>query len=494
VNTPRWNSKARLPLLLAGLAVIVATLLGLRELSAPRAVSATIATEPVSRKDISQTVEATGTVQAVEVVEIKSKASGQILQMPVEIGSVVKTGDLLVQIDPLTVRNQYAQALAAEKAAEADVQVTAAQKQRADELLSREAMTAVDHDAAVLAAANALASLARAQSDLEIARQALNDATVRAPSNGTVVEQDVTRGMVITSATSSPSGGTTILKMADLNRIEMNVLVGETDIGSLAPDMSARVTVDAFPNRPFTGRVIKIEPQAIVQQSVTMFPVLVAIDNENGLLLPGMNGEVTIDIALRSQALAVPLDAIRTVRELPAIALALGLNADSLKAQIQRQLDARLAARAMASTDTSAGAADTSQRAAGAPRAGGHRWSGGGGRGAGAAAGNRAGRSGNGSGSGAATAARGARAQFVMVQTAAGLEPRLVRIGISDFDYSEVLSGVHEGEPVVLLSVAEQTAKRKAQQAQIAQRVGNGLPGSGGAGAGGGRGGAGGGR
>jgi HlyD family secretion protein len=494
VNTPRWNSKARLPLLLAGLAVIVATLLGLRELSAPRAVSATIATEPVSRKDISQTVEATGTVQAVEVVEIKSKASGQILQMPVEIGSVVKTGDLLVQIDPLTVRNQYAQALAAEKAAEADVQVTAAQKQRADELLSREAMTAVDHDAAVLAAANALASLARAQSDLEIARQALNDATVRAPSNGTVVEQDVTRGMVITSATSSPSGGTTILKMADLNRIEMNVLVGETDIGSLAPDMSARVTVDAFPNRPFTGRVIKIEPQAIVQQSVTMFPVLVAIDNENGLLLPGMNGEVTIDIALRSQALAVPLDAIRTVRELPAIALALGLNADSLKAQIQRQLDARLAARAMASTDTSAGTADTSQRAAGASRAGGHRWSGGGGRGAGAAAGNRAGRSGNGSGSGAATAARGARAQFVMVQTAAGLEPRLVRIGISDFDYSEVLSGVHEGEPVVLLSVAEQTAKRKAQQAQIAQRVGNGLPGSGGAGAGGGRGGAGGGR
>jgi len=387
VNTPRWNSKARLPLLLVSVAVIVVTLLGLRQLSAPRAVSATLATEPVSRKDISQTVEATGTVQAVEVVEIKSKASGQILQMPVEIGSVVKSGDLLVQIDPLTVRNQYAQSLAAEKAAEADVQVTAAQKQRADELLSREAMTAVDHDAAVLAAANALASLARAKSDLEIARQALNDATVRAPSSGTVVEQDVTRGMVITSATSSPSGGTTILKMADLNRIEMNVLVGETDIGSLAPGMGARVTVDAFPNRPFTGRVIKIEPQAVVQQSVTMFPVLVAIDNENGLLLPGMNGEVTIDIALRSQALAVPLDAIRTVRELPAVALALGLDADSLKAEVQRQMDARLAARAKAATsDTSAGAADSTQRAAGAPHAGGHRWPGGGGRGAGATA------------------------------------------------------------------------------------------------------------
>jgi HlyD family secretion protein len=486
VSMPRWNPKARLPLLLTTMVVVVATLLGLRQLSSPRAALATVATEPVARKDIAQTVEATGTVQAIEVIEIKSKASGQILQMPVEIGSVVKSGDLLVQIDPLTVRNQYDQSLAAERAAEASVQVTASQKQRADDLLSREAMTAVDHDAAVLGAANALASLARAKSDLEIARQALNDATVRAPANGTVVEQDVTRGMVITSATSSPSGGTTILKMADLNRIEMNVLVGETDIGSLAPDMNAKVTVDAFPNHPFTGRVIKIEPQAIVQQSVTMFPVLVAIDNENGLLLPGMNGEVTIDIASHSQVLAVPLDAIRTMRELPTVALSLGLNADSLKAQLQRQLDARVAARAKTTADSTQPGARTS-------RMGGHRWSGaGGGRGGIANAAYGANPSENGK-TGPATA-RAARAQFVMVQTATGLEPRLVRLGISDFDYSEVLNGVQEGEQVALLSVAEQAAKRKQQQAQIAQRVGNGLPGSGGSGAGGGRGGGNGGR
>jgi HlyD family secretion protein len=81
-----------------------------------------------------------------------------------------------------------------------------------------------------------------------------------------------------------------------------------------------------------------------------------------------------------------------------------------------------------------------------------------------------------------------------MVQTAAGLQPRLVRIGISDFDYSEVLSGLEEGDQVALLSVAEQAAKRKQQQAQIAQRVGNGLPGSGTGAPGGGRGGPGGGR
>jgi HlyD family secretion protein len=493
-----------------------------RRVAAPRAVVATIATEPVGRRDISQTVEATGTVQAIEVVEIKSKASGQIIKMPVEIGSVVKTGDLLVQIDPLTVRNQYAQALAAEQAAAAQVQVTTTQKQRADELLSREAMTATDHESAVLAAANALAALARAKSDLQIAKQALDDATVRAPSSGTVIEQDVTKGMVITSATSSPSGGTTILKMADLNRIEMNALVGETDIGNLRPGMSARVTVDAFPNHPFSGKVIKIEPQAVIQQSVTMFPVLVAIDNENGQLLPGMNGEVTMDIASRSQVLAVPLDAIRTMRELPTIALSLGLNADTLKAQVQRQIDARMAARAKAadSAQVRAGAA-AGGGAAGGPAgaaagasagaaAGRGRWRGGagangaaggaaggfGGGGFGNRGGGRFGANGGGANGGGAdaatsTAARAARAQLVMVQTVHGLEPRLVRIGISDFDYSEVLSGVEEGEQVALLSVAEQMAKRKQQQAQIAQRVGSGMPGSttttsGGRGAGGG--------
>ena len=518
-----WNPRTRWPLLLVLLLAIAGGFLLWRRMTAPHTTVAAIATEPVSRRDISQTVEATGTVQAIEVVEIKSKASGQILQMPVEIGSVVKTGDLLVQIDPLTVRNQYAQALAAEQAAAAQVQVTSTQKQRADELLSREAMTATDHESAVLAAANALATLARAKSDLQIAKQALDDATVRAPSNGTVIEQDVTKGMVITSATSSPSGGTTILKMADLNRIEMNALVGETDIGNLRPGMNARVTVDAFPNHPFAGKVIKIEPQAVIQQSVTMFPVLVAIDNENGQLLPGMNGEVTMDIASRTQVLAVPLDAIRTMRELPTIAVSLGLNPDTLKAQVQRQIDARMAARARAGDSAQAhpGAGTATAGGAGAGGQGGRRWRGGGANGAaggfgGAGAGGFGGGAGGGAGGGFAGggpggagrfgagaggaepagsgASRAARAQLVMVQTPRGLEPRLVRTGISDFDYCEVVSGVAEGDQVALLSVAEQVAKRKQQQAQIAQRVGSGMPGStttsagrGGGGGGGGR-------
>jgi HlyD family secretion protein len=527
-------------MLLLAAAVVVGAWGARRVLVARRTVVADIPAEAIQRRDIAQTVEATGTVQPIQVVEIKSKASGQILRMPVELGSVVHTGDLLAQIDTVTVQNQYNQSLAALKAAEADVEISDAQKKRADTLYSREVLTADQHEAAVLAYANAVSTLARAQSDLEIARQALSDATVRAPSPGTIIEQDVTKGQVIASATASASGGTTLLKMADLSKVQMQALVGETDIGNVKPGQSAAVTVDAFPNRPFRGEVVKIQPQAVVQQSVTMFPVLISIANENGLLLPGMNGEVTVSIDERTGVVAVPLDAVRSVRELPTVAAALGMDADSLRAQVQRMARARFAGRAGGGGDSMraagysggrdslrmarfGGGGRDSARARGGRGGGGGNGGGGSGRGGGYGRGggqgggfgrgggagggfggggrggfargdSAAGRPGGMGGAGGMSGSRLAQAQLVFVATPQGYEPRLVRLGISDFDYAEVLDGLAEGDQVALLGVAEAQAKRQQDINRARQRVGTGLvPGAGGGG-GGGRGPGGGGR
>src|SRR5688572_11565585 len=101
------------------------------------------------------------------------------------------------------------------------------------------------------------------------------------------------------------------------------------------------VTVDAFPNRVFQGTVEKIEPQAVVQQSVTMFPVLIAISNEDGLLLPGMNGEVSMLIEERQDVPAIPVDAVRSAREMPAVASLLGLKPEKVKEELDRQIAAR---------------------------------------------------------------------------------------------------------------------------------------------------------
>ena len=106
---------------------------------------------------------------------------------------------------------------------------------------------------------------------------------------------------MITSTTQAVSGGTMLMKMADLTTVQVRTRVDETDIGKIQPGMPTRVTVAAYPNQPFDGEVLKIEPQAIVEQNVTMFSVLIKIANRGGLLKPGMNADVQIQIANRDR-------------------------------------------------------------------------------------------------------------------------------------------------------------------------------------------------
>ena len=297
-----------------------------------------IPTAAIERRDIVVDASATGAVEPINVVEVKSKASGQITQMPVETGTLVKPGDLIVQLDTRDVKNQYDQSLADVRAAEAKLQVSESQKKRTDDLFKSRIITAQEQEASVLDFANAQAALVRARTNLDLSQQRLEDATVRAPISGTVIEKTVSLGQVITSGTSSLGGGTTLIKMADLNKVRVRALVTEADIGTIQPNMGATVTVDAYPDRPFRGAVEKVEPQAVVQQSVTMFPVLITISNVEGLLKPGMNGEVSILIDRRDNVVAVPNDAIRNVREAATAATALGLNPDSVQAQIRAQM------------------------------------------------------------------------------------------------------------------------------------------------------------
>ena len=134
---------------------------------------------------------------------------------------------------------------------------------------------------------------------------------MRAPQEGVVITKNVAVGTVIASATGSVSGGTTIVQMADLSTVRIRALFNETDIGNVHPGEPANVTVDAYPDRRFTGVVEKIEPQAVVQQNVTMFPVLVNLENGEGLLRPGMNGQVAVLIDERDNVIAIPNDAIK---------------------------------------------------------------------------------------------------------------------------------------------------------------------------------------
>ena len=466
---------------MAALALLVAAA-GCKKSTDPNVVIETARAEP---RSIVLSAQANGTVEPVDIIEVKSKASGLVLKMPVDIGSNVHTGDLLVQIDTRDVRNRYTQAAADLSSATVSRQVALAQRNRSAELYKQNIITAQEMEAATLAFANADAQVVKARTNLDIARVQLEDATVRAPSNGTIIERPVSEGMVITSATTSASGGTTILKMADLTKVRMRAFVNETDIGNVQPGQVATVTVDAFPNRRFNGVVEKVEPQAVVQSSVTMFPVLVTLNNSDNALKPGMNGQVVMDIARHDNVLAVPSDAIRNARDAATVAPVLGVSADSLRSMMASM---RANRRGAASSTASGTARDTT---------GGRRLGGAGGfgqfrgrtaAGTGTSAGQRGGfnRQAGGAGTGGAAGAVGAPSagfmgggaggpMIVFVKKDGKYAPRMVRVGISDFDYTEILSGLQQGDEVALLGAAVLQAQRDELQSRIRSRAGGGL-------------------
>ena len=389
------------------------------------------------------------------------------------------------------------------------------QRNRSAELYKQQIITAQEMETATLAFANADASLIKARTNLSIARVRLEDATVQAPTNGTIIERPVSVGTVITSATTSASGGTTILKMADLTKVRMRAFVNETDIGNVKSGQTATVSVDAFPNRRFVGVVEKVEPEAVVQSSVTMFPVLVSLSNSDGALMPGMNGQVVMDILRRDNVAAVPSDAIRNSRDATTVAGVLGVSPDSIKAVIAAARQAR-GGRGGGGGGTASSTPGAAGGGGGGDSTGRRRFGGasstpagvrfgGGGTASSTAAGQRGGFSrqggaGGAGGAGVAGAAGGGGAaaggggggggMIAFVMAGGKYSPRAVRVGISDFDYTEVLSGVNEGEQVALLGAAVLQAQRVQVQARVRAGTGGGLqqtttPAAGGGGGGG---------
>jgi HlyD family secretion protein len=289
---------------------------------------------PVEQRDIIVSAQASGTIKPDTLIEVRSQASGEVTEIAVQTGDQVRRGVLMVEIDPRTARNNVAQAQAAFDVAKARVQNSAAAKKRSDELFQSQSISETERDAATLDFANANAELVRTRVALENARISLEQTEVRSPINGTVITKTIERGSVITSSTSGVGGGTILMTMADLNLVQVRSLVDETDIGKIQPGQRVTVTVDAYTNRPFEGTVAKIEPQAETAQNVTMFPVIIRIDNREGLLRPGMNAEVEIHVGERRGVIAVSNSALRTQRDVASAAAVLGLD----PAVVQQQL------------------------------------------------------------------------------------------------------------------------------------------------------------
>jgi HlyD family secretion protein len=421
-------------------------------------------TSSVQRQDIEIVVSATGVLQPVRVVEVKSKASGEIVALPVETGDYVNAGSILARLYPRDAQNQHEQARADVEAARARLASADSEFRRAESLKNAQLLPESDWESKRLEVVNARAQLVRAQTNMEIAADRLRETTVIAPVSGRIIEKGVELGSVVSSAVSQVSGGTTLMKMADLREVEIRALVDETDIGKVLQGQEVRIRVDAYPGQAFRGTIQKIEPQAIVEQNVTMFPVLIRIPNEQEILRPGMNSEVDIFISRYPEVLSIPNEAIKTPRDAVTSAASVGLTAEQVTAALQGPSSGR-------------GDAETRGRGDSVALDGGSRT-----RRSGAGAANSGGRNPRVPASPRPRVGEGGGTGVVFKLVGEEVIPTKVTLGVSNWDHTQVVSGLKEGDTVIILPSA--SLLRQQEEFRNRMRGVSGVPGMGGGGRG----------
>jgi HlyD family secretion protein len=270
-------------------------------------------------------VSATGLVQPFVEVEVKSKASGVVTELPLDAGDAVTRGQVIARLDPVEVLNQLESEEAALAVAHQNVRVQEEEVHRAEQLAKHGLVSERDLEAARLDLERARADEVARRISVTDVQKKLDDTVLRSPIDGIVLEKLVEVGQVISSGVSNVSGGTTLAIVADLRKVFVTADVDETDIGRVQTGLRVEVVPDAYPHKTFRGVVERINPKSKVVQNVTTFEVMTVVENEGDLLKAGMNASVDIVIAGRDDALVVPRKAVQQPAEAAAIAGMMGI-------------------------------------------------------------------------------------------------------------------------------------------------------------------------
>lgn len=332
----------------------------------------------VEKGTLSVLVETSGRVVPREEVEIKCKASGEVIKLPVDVSDIVKKGDLLVQIDPeneqRSVRRskitlavteaKYMQAKLNLQIAEnnlktetirtkaellsvdAKVKESKAKHERLQQLLDKKMASHEEVDTARATYFQSLYNLESARARLEDletekvsieskrqdiqiaeaqvesdklllsdAEKRLQDTTVMAPIDGVVAVRSIQVGTIIASGINNVGGGTTMMTLIDMSRIFVLAYVDESDIGRIKPGQRARITVDAYPEMVFPGEVVRVATKGVEESSVVTFEVKIEVKGRNRQCLkPEMTADVEVVAVEKDDVLLVPVTAIERRR------------------------------------------------------------------------------------------------------------------------------------------------------------------------------------
>ncbi len=306
-------------------AAVVAATLGFPRITVsagePKAAgAATLHTATVTRGNVVATVEAVGTMEPEQVVDVGSQVCGSITDLLVDYGSQVEKGALLAKIDDTLYVAQVEQARIGCQRADAEVALAKAKSslakldwQRAQELIKHNAISSFDYDVAkynyeVAQASIAVAEAASAQSKFALKQAEINlDWTrIRSPVKGVVIDRRVNVGQTVVSDNGVISAASLFLIAKDLKNLQVWVSVNEADIGKIRKEQTVRFTVDAYPGQSFTGKVAQIRLNATMTQDIVTYTVVVPTDNANEKLLPYMTANVQFEVQRRKDVLRVP--------------------------------------------------------------------------------------------------------------------------------------------------------------------------------------------
>ena len=279
-------------------------------------------TATVTRGDVVELVEATGTLSPVDTVEVGAQVTGRIQTLGADFNDRVEEGQVLARLEPESLQAQVAQAAATVQRLDAEVnraQVALADAKtklaRAEALAREQLISQADldtarstRDSAEAAVVSARAQVVQARASLDQARVSLGHTIIRSPTSGVVLSRNVEIGQTVTSGLQTP---TLFVIARDLQEMEVQANVDESDIGRVEAGQPVTFTVDAHRDRRFEGRVSEVRLQPVVSQNVVTYTTIIDVGNPDLALKPGMTATVRIETARADETLRVPSAALR---------------------------------------------------------------------------------------------------------------------------------------------------------------------------------------
>ncbi|MGQ9496164.1 MAG: efflux RND transporter periplasmic adaptor subunit [Thermoanaerobaculaceae bacterium] len=270
-------------------------------------------TAPVTRGTVVQSVATTGTLEALTTVKVGSQVSGIIAEIHADFNDRVKKGQVLAVLDPTPFLAAVNQTKAQLERARIQALDAEAKYKRQQALFQAQLVSEDQLESARAAYHQAMAQVTELEAALERAETNLRYSVIRSPIDGVVVSRDYDVGQTVAASFQAP----TLFTIAeDLTRMRLNCDVSEADIGQVKEGQLVLFSVDAYPEKEFTGRVTQIRLSPKVANNVVTYPVVVEVENKDGSLLPGMTAEVNIQVARAEAVLRLPAAALRFRPEL----------------------------------------------------------------------------------------------------------------------------------------------------------------------------------